>query len=110
MTPYEQRFRALSAWARREMALLGPKVTQEKQIGQLWLIADELMRRLAKAETDPGAIGERAQRGEDNSDQRRDGDVEASTRRIGSLLPALDPLPPQDDRIEPVRQQDKDQP
>jgi hypothetical protein len=52
MTPYELRFHDLSEWARGEMAKLG-YASREKQIGQLWLIVDELMRRIASAETQP---------------------------------------------------------
>jgi hypothetical protein len=68
VTPCQQRFSAWSRWARREMALLGPKVGQEKQIGQLWLIIDEMMRRLAKAEVEPPAISQGAQGGKDDRD------------------------------------------
>lgn len=51
---YEQKFHELSEWARSEMAKLGSHgLDPEKQIGQLWLIIDDLSRRLAKAETAP---------------------------------------------------------
>ena len=50
---YERRFHELTAWARSEMAKLGSHgLDPENQIGQLWLIIDDLMRRLAKAETE----------------------------------------------------------
>jgi hypothetical protein len=50
---YQARFHELSEWARGEMAKLGSHgLIQEQQIGQLWLIIDELIRRLAKAETE----------------------------------------------------------
>jgi len=47
----QQRFNIHSRWARDEMAKLGPTKTHEAEVGQLWLIIDELMRRLALAET-----------------------------------------------------------
>ena len=76
MTPYQLRFSAWSRWARREMALLGPKVGQEKQIGQLWLNIDEMARHLARAEIDPPASGQSAQRGKDDGDHGGPGDPE----------------------------------
>jgi hypothetical protein len=48
---YEERFHELIEEARAEMAKLG-YAEREKQFGQLWLIIDELARRLAKAETE----------------------------------------------------------
>jgi hypothetical protein len=50
---YQARFLELSEWARGEMAKLGPRSRiHDEKIGQLWLIIDELIRRLAKAETE----------------------------------------------------------
>jgi len=52
---YEARFHELSEWARGEMVKLG-YISREKQIGQLWLIIDELIRRLAKAQSEKAMV------------------------------------------------------